>query len=247
MGKNLPEIKIKKGEGIVKKSVWNKAAALAIALGICLSAATVSYADVTMVVDYSDEVVKTAESETFLETLTGITHQALIRRVSNVNTTFQVDKAASPDIELLSEIVYGYVEGGRFFVTSVREDIYNLGEANLDLVYPVFDEEFVQADLQAGTADRVYAVIIDGVSYSGDDLLFPYLFRISSTNAAAEAGKWVQDAQGWWYLDADGSYPVNTWKEINGKQYYFGADGYMLHDTVTPDGYNVGADGAWIN
>lgn len=57
---------------------------------------------------------------------------------------------------------------------------------------------------------------------------------------------WQQDATGWWYRNADGSYPANTWKEIAGKQYYFGADGYMLHDTVTPDGYNVDSTGAWI-
>lgn len=48
-----------------------------------------------------------------------------------------------------------------------------------------------------------------------------------------------------WNMDA--TYPVNTWKEIDGKQYYFGSDGYMLHDTVTPDGYTVGSDGAWID
>ena len=39
---------------------------------------------------------------------------------------------------------------------------------------------------------------------------------------------------------------MNTWKEIDGKQYYFGSDGYMLSNTTTPDGYYVGADGAWI-
>lgn len=57
---------------------------------------------------------------------------------------------------------------------------------------------------------------------------------------------WKQDGTGWWYQNADGSYPVNQWREVNGKQYYFGADGYMLADTTTPDGYSVGADGAWI-
>ena len=35
------------------------------------------------------------------------------------------------------------------------------------------------------------------------------------------AGEWKQDASGWWYQNDDGSYPTNTWKEINGKQYYF--------------------------
>lgn len=58
------------------------------------------------------------------------------------------------------------------------------------------------------------------------------------------AGQWVQDTNGWWYQEYDGSYPSNTWKEIEGKQYYFGSDGYMLSNTTTPDGYKVGADGS---
>ena len=61
----------------------------------------------------------------------------------------------------------------------------------------------------------------------------------------AFAGEWKADTKGWWYREDNGSYPASTWKEINGKQYYFGADGYMLANTTTPDGYTVNADGAW--
>lgn len=61
----------------------------------------------------------------------------------------------------------------------------------------------------------------------------------------AFAGQWKQDSKGWWYQEDNGSYPASTWKEINGKQYYFGADGYMLANTTTPDGYTVNGDGAW--
>ena len=60
------------------------------------------------------------------------------------------------------------------------------------------------------------------------------------------AGEWKSDANGYWYLKGDGSYPASGWEAIDGKYYYFDANGYMLHDTVTPDGYWVGADGAWI-
>lgn len=59
------------------------------------------------------------------------------------------------------------------------------------------------------------------------------------------AGEWKQDNVGWWYQNDDGSYPANSWQEIDGKQYYFGNDGYMLHDTTTPDGYYVDANGVW--
>ena len=39
---------------------------------------------------------------------------------------------------------------------------------------------------------------------------------------------WVQDSTGWWYKNADGSYPVSAWKEINGEWYYFDERGYMV-------------------
>ena len=58
---------------------------------------------------------------------------------------------------------------------------------------------------------------------------------------------WKQDAKGWWVDNGDGTYKKNEWYKDNGKDYYLGADGYMLTNTTTPDGYKVGADGSWIN
>lgn len=78
-------------------------------------------------------------------------------------------------------------------------------------------------------------------------------------------GGWKQDEWGWWYQEADGTYPVSCWKQIkdlwyffgdngymatgwvdwNGKQYYCDpADGHMLVSAATPDGAFVGEDGA---
>ena len=39
---------------------------------------------------------------------------------------------------------------------------------------------------------------------------------------------WVQNNGGWLYVQENGSYAKNTWKTIDGKEYYFGADGYMV-------------------
>ena len=39
---------------------------------------------------------------------------------------------------------------------------------------------------------------------------------------------WVQNNGGWLYVQEDGSYAKSTWKTIDGKEYYFGADGYMV-------------------
>ncbi|WP_278144947.1 hypothetical protein [Lacrimispora saccharolytica] len=41
---------------------------------------------------------------------------------------------------------------------------------------------------------------------------------------------------------------MDTWYQSkeSGRWYYMGSDGYMIVNTITPDGYAVGADGAWI-
>jgi len=80
---------------------------------------------------------------------------------------------------------------------------------------------------------------------------------------AANEAQWKRNDKGWWYEEADGSYLTNAWKLIKDKWYYFdgigymvenrwignyylGADGAMLVNTSTPDGYYVDATGKWV-
>lgn len=62
----------------------------------------------------------------------------------------------------------------------------------------------------------------------------------------AYAGEWKTAPSGWWYQKDDGSYFVNGWQWINGRCYYFDSNGYCLINTLTPDGYFVDGNGAWI-
>ena len=77
-------------------------------------------------------------------------------------------------------------------------------------------------------------------------------------------GHWENNEKGWWYVNRDGSYPVNNWQQIDSLWYFFDEEGYMktgwihwnekdyfcdesgamLVNAVTPDGASVGADGA---
>ena len=41
------------------------------------------------------------------------------------------------------------------------------------------------------------------------------------------AGQWKQNDTGVWYQNDDGTNPAASWKQINGKWYYFKHDGYM--------------------
>lgn len=50
----------------------------------------------------------------------------------------------------------------------------------------------------------------------------------SSISAMAAEGKWDSNILGWWYQYEDGTYPKNTWAEINGYRYYFDREGYMI-------------------
>ena len=55
---------------------------------------------------------------------------------------------------------------------------------------------------------------------------------------------WKSDANGWWVVDPSGNYPASEWLKIDGKWYYFCADGYMDYSEYR-DGCWLGADGAW--
>lgn len=60
------------------------------------------------------------------------------------------------------------------------------------------------------------------------------------------AAGWENSPAGWVYQLTDGSFAANTWEQINGAWYYFNENGIMLENGITPDGYTVGADGAWV-
>ena len=71
------------------------------------------------------------------------------------------------------------------------------------------------------------------------------------TDAYLKTG-WINDTDShcWYYVD-ENSGMLTGWHNIDDKWYYFstlngGPLGSMLYSTRTPDGYYVGADGAWI-
>lgn len=68
------------------------------------------------------------------------------------------------------------------------------------------------------------------------------------------AGTWqlgtAQNAGRWWYDNGDGTYAKSGWQWIDGNNdgiaecYYFDQNGWMLANTITPDGYTVNGDGS---
>ena len=58
----------------------------------------------------------------------------------------------------------------------------------------------------------------------------------ASSDTTPAQGQWAWGARGWWYRYADGTYPTNTSKTIDGKVYRFDADGYMRTGWVFEQG-----------
>jgi glucan-binding YG repeat protein len=58
---------------------------------------------------------------------------------------------------------------------------------------------------------------------------------------------WFKDGDNWRYILKNGYYAQNGWLQdpATQKYYYFNMAAIMEADTTTPDGYYVGADGAW--
>lgn len=77
-------------------------------------------------------------------------------------------------------------------------------------------------------------------------ILAAALLIMISASFPALAGEWKKEKDGrWWYQNDDGSYPANQWQEIDGKEYYFGQEGYMMRNMFAPDDREVGPDGVW--
>ena len=103
-----------------------------------------------------------------------------------------------------------------------------------------------------------------GGSYSGTGISG----ETSPTLTGSSSGAWLKDSVGWWYCNADHSYPANCWQLINDRWYFFNGAGYMttgwilwnniyyycdpssgamLTNTWTPDGYYVDNNGVWVS
>ena len=89
-------------------------------------------------------------------------------------------------------------------------------------------------------------------------------YRYFESNGAMKTG-WIKYKGVWYYLNPEdgimlvGLHKVNGdhyyfdesgamqtgWKQIDGNWYYFQADGSLLKNATTPDGYKVNEEGIW--
>lgn len=79
-----------------------------------------------------------------------------------------------------------------------------------------------------------------------------YLINVDGSDAGAYDGTettgWDQLEDGTWrYRKPDGTYVSSSWLNVDDESYYMDANGIMLADTITPDGYYVNSSGEKTN
>lgn len=75
-------------------------------------------------------------------------------------------------------------------------------------------------------------------------------YYLAPDGAMSTGWRYDESYKGWFWMDESGAMKTG-WQQIGGKWYYFqevsdGNRGLMYKNRTTPDGYPVGADGAFI-
>ena len=72
-----------------------------------------------------------------------------------------------------------------------------------------------------------------------------YLTSSGAWDGKSKSVGWKKDSRGWYYETGKGTYLKNGWQLINGKWYYFKADGYAAQSEWVKGYYWIGANGIW--
>lgn len=89
--------------------------------------------------------------------------------------------------------------------------------------------------------------LFNGYQTDSDGNVMGYTTKNDVYSLIHSSDGWRQDSKGWWYQFPDGSYPKNVAIKVNGKDYWMGTDGYMLHDCYARNHGYYGSDGSYAN
>lgn len=161
-------------------------------------------------------------------------------KVLNGNAIDLLDVAQANGIEVIYEGPGVIAQAGDIFVMSVPGSPYghtgiviedsdgytlNTIEQNVD-----GNSDYLEVGGPARYRTRPYTNMVGYIrpNYSAD------------SDTTQNSTGWKKDETGWWYQSEDGSYPKDTWKQINGIYFRFNSNGYILENT-----WYKNADGYW--
>ena len=122
-------------------------------------------------------------------------------------------------------------QGGTLGGRQVR--VVQIGGDGTETVLQDWDSMEGSSDESASTASYTWTPTSADVVLRFDVRQDPYVVTSVAVTVKADSdsapaqGTWTWGARGWWYRYADGTYPTNTSKTIDGQVYRFDADGYM--------------------
>jgi len=85
-----------------------------------------------------------------------------------------------------------------------------------------------EGNTSAKHGDRNGGTVKEKVYLRSDSLIDGYCAIEYSHAETPTATEWVKNDTGWWYRNADGSYPFNEWMKLSGEWYYFDSNGYAV-------------------
>lgn len=131
-------------------------------------------------------------------------------------------------------------QGGTLGGRQVR--VVQIGSDGTETVLQDWDSMEGSSDESASTASYTWTPTSADVSLRVDVRQDPHVVTSVAVTVKADSdsapaqGTWTWGARGWWYRYADGTYPTNTSKTIDGQVYRFDADGYMRTGWVFEQG-----------
>ena len=131
-------------------------------------------------------------------------------------------------------------QGGTLGGRQVR--VVQIGGDGTETVLQDWDSMEGSSDESASTASYTWTPTSADVVLRFDVRQDPYVVTSVAVTVKADSdsapaqGTWTWGARGWWYRYADGTYPTNTSKTIDGQVYRFDADGYMRTGWVFDQG-----------
>jgi hypothetical protein len=162
--------------------------------------------------------------------------------------------------------IYEYKDGGdmtKMYAVDSALDAISVYDANSIFTWEANGD--IYTTVNEGKDTTTDTTTAPAVTKTGWDQLATGAWNFYDQTGAKVANKWINDGGVWYFLKADGTMATGWyndngtwyflkssgamatgWVQDGGAWYYLNASGAMLANTTTPDGYFVGADGAWV-